>query len=448
MADYKYTKEEMLRNKILKHQDEELRSISFSDQANDCVNETEKLIQSLGYGDKLREIKQSVYLPEQEPIASLKMPSWEELVLQAEREIHDDVSLQSLFTSEELRTNQEHILKLNHDFNQLHKLDSIDISISVLAGIVSAALDILLVGIPHPTGDGLQAGSLSNYVRKYFESKFPPEEMEKLGGKASYKTPYDAQDNRNTTTRVEGLSTYYHRLLSLGHDPILGFIIGVFDIMNNSMTTIDKSGKIVSQTMGCYTGRTESSIFEAILRQLRHLKSDLTTPMGLPAPLMGIFNLFQFGKIGEEEQTIAEIVQGMYYEGYDFIHFCSASIPVMVSEVIVRICYAVKRIKEGHSIKESIPFTLNRTKRPKLGTMLFITHSVSTSINAGKVCFTKNPMAINYPQWLAFAKYSYQQLKWNVIKKPLLRDKYVHDKIDEEFKELYSSIGSNYFTFD
>lgn len=448
MIEYEYTKEEMLRNKILKHQDEILKSISFSDPMNDSIKQTEMLIKSLGYKDKLKKIKRPSCPHCEESVVSLNMPQWEELVHQVEIEIQGNVSLQSLFTSEELGKNEEYIRKLNNDFNQLHKLDSVDISICVLAGLISAALDILLVGIPQPTTDGLKAGSLSNYIRKYFEGKFPPEEMEKLGGKAKYKTPYDAQDNRNTTIYVEGLSTYYHRLLSLGHDPILGFVIGILDIMKNRMTTIDKSGKIVSQVMGCYTGRTESSIFEAILRQLRHLKSDLTTPMGLPAPLMGVFNLFQFGKIGEEEQTIAEIVQGMYYEGYDFIHFCSASIPIMVSEIIVRICYAFKRIKEGHSIKESIPFTLNRTKRPKLGTMLFISHSISTSINAGKVYFTKNPMAINYPQWLAFAKYSYQQLKWSLVNKPLLRDRYVHDKIDEEFNELYSSIGNNYFTFN
>ena len=448
MMDYKYTKEEMLRNRILKHQDEILKSISFFNSVDDSIKQSEILIKSLGHEDKLKEIKQSSCLHDQESIVTLDMPKWEELVQKVEQEIQGDISLQSLFTTDELKDNQDYILKLNNDFNQLHKLDSIDISICVFAGIISAALDILLVGIPQPTTNGLKAGSLSNYIRKYFESKFPPEEMEKLGSKARYKTPYDAQDNRNTTTYVKGLSTYYHRLLSLGHDPILGFLVGVFDIMNNRMTTIDKSGKIISQVMGCYTGRTESSIFEAILRQLRHLKSDLTTSMGLPAPLMGVFNLFQFGKIGEEEQTIAEIVQGMYYEGYDFVHFCSSSKPVMVSEVIVRICYALKRIKGGHSIKESIPFTLNREKRPKLGTMLFISHSVSTSINAGKVYFTKNPMAINYPQWMAFAKYSYQQLKWNMVKKPLLRDKYVHDKIDDNFKELYSSIGSNYFTFN
>lgn len=447
MIDYKYTKKEMLRNKILKSQDERLKSISFPNQMDDSIEQSEELIKLLGFEDRLKEIKQASYIKSQEDKISLKLPQWEELVQQAEQEIWYNVSLKSLFTNEELRRNEEYIQKMNNDFNQLHKLDSIDLSISVLAGIIAAALDILLIGIPQPTTEGLKAGSLSNYIRKYFEDKFPPEEMEKLGGKTKYKTPYDAQDNRNTTIHVEGLSAYYHRLLSLGHDPILGFLIGILDIMNNRMTTIDKSGKIVSQVMGCYTGRTESSLFEALLRQLRHLKSDLTTSMGLPAPLMGVFNLFQFGEIGEEKQTIAEIVQGMYYEGYDFIHFCSASIPVMVSEIIVRICYAFKRLKEGHSIKDSIPITLNRTQRPKLGTMLFISHSISTSINAGKVYFTKKPMSINYPQWLAFAKYSYQQLKWNLVNKPLLRDKYVHDKIDEEFKELYLSISNNYFKF-
>src|SRR5699024_570301 len=123
-----------------------------------------------------------------------------------------------------------------------------------------------------------------------------------------------------------------------------------------------KAGNIVSQVMENYADRKESDIFAAIAKQIIHFKTDITTSMGLPAPLMGLFNLLQFGSIGEEEQTIAEIVQGMYYEGYDFIHFCSQSIPVMVSEVIVRLGYAIKRIKEGNSIRASIPISLNREK--------------------------------------------------------------------------------------
>ena len=231
---------------------------------------------------------------------------------------------------------------------------------------MSAAVDILLVGIPQKGPDGLSAGTLANYVRAYFEKKFPEDEMKKLANSKESKVSFDAQDNRNTKEYVQGLSAYYHRLLSLGHDPVLGFIVGVFDIMTGRMTTIDKAGKVVSQVMENYSDRTESNLFAALAKQIIHFKSDITTSMGLPAPLMGLFNLLQFGSIGEEEQTIAEIVQGMYYEGYDFIHFCSLSLPVMITEVIVRLGYAAKRIKEGHTVKESVPVSLNRDKHPKL----------------------------------------------------------------------------------
>jgi len=102
---------------------------------------------------------------------------------------------------------------------------------------------------------------------------------------------------------------------------------------------------------------------------------------------MSLFNLLQFGSIGEEELTIAEIVQGMYYEGYDFIHFCSMSVPVMLVEVVVRLGYAFKRIKEGHSVKESIPVSLDREKHPKLATMLFYRTGRSCSCECGKSLF-------------------------------------------------------------
>ena len=120
-------------------------------------------------------------------------------------------------------------------------------------------------------------------------------------------------------------------------------------------------------------------------------------------------------------------------------------IPVMVSEVIVRLGYAIKRIKEGNSIRASIPISLNREKHPKLATMLFIAHAGATAANAGKIYFTKNPMAINYPQWLAFAKYSYSQLKWVIINKPEAQNAYVMGKLNDE---LFSVIDSTNEMFE
>lgn len=304
-----------------------------------------------------------------------------------------------------------------------------------------------MVGIPQKTPAGLSAGKLSDFIRAEFEKRFPEEEMEKIANSKVSKVPFDAQDNRHTTEYVNGLSAYYHRLLSLGHDPLLGFVFGVFDILTGRMTTIDKQGRIVSQVMEVYSDRKESDIFAALAKQIIHFKSDITTSMGLPAPLMSLFNLLQFGSIGEAEQTIAEIVQGMYYEGYDFIHFCSLSVPVMLVEVIVRLGYAFKRIKEGFKVKDSIPFSLDRQKHPKLSTMLFIGQAGAAAVNAGKVYFTKNPMAINYPQWVAFAKYSYSQVKCALIEKPALRDKYVSGHLYEDLTSVFAEIDATFNDF-
>ena len=436
MSRYKYTEVEQQMNNVLVHQEQELREIKEKRESIDArgtIDSSIELLKSLGYGDKVAELLPTGGEQKRKVIV---LRDWQDIVSDAEQQVGDSCELEDLFTEEELRENSEAIKLINREFNDLHRLDKYDVGIAALAAIVGAIVDIVLVGIPAKGPDGLEAGPLSDFIRKKFDEAFSPKEMEKFANSKKSKVPFDAQDNRNTTEYVEGLSAYYHRLLSLGHDPLLGFIFGVYDIMHGTMTTIDKSGKIVCQVMENYADRKESDIVSAIAKQIIHFKSDITTSMGLPAPLMGLFNLLQFGNIGEEELTVAEIVQGMYYEGFDFIHFCSQSMSVIVIELIVRLGYAIKRIKEGNKVKDSIPISLNRSKHPKLATMLFIGHIGATAVNAGKVYFTKNPMAINYPQWMAFAKYSYKQLRWAVIQKPAMRKAYVEGILHSELKVI------------
>lgn len=445
MSKCKYSKTEQQINDVLKYHDEELKKLKAARpstyEVDKRIQESEDLLRMLGH------TKISTVSKQEKPKQVMVIPSWENLCSEAVNVVGTGNALDSIFTEAELKTNTQEIRMLNAEYNQLQCLDKHDITISAAAGLLGAAIDILLVGIPKKTPEGLKGGPLSNYVRDWFDKQFPEVEMEKLANSKVSKVPYDAQDNQNTTIHVEGLSTYYHRLLSLGHDPLLGLIFGVTDILTGRMTTIDKTGKIVSQVMENYADRKEIDIFAAIAKQLIHFKSDITTSMGLPAPMMGLFNLLQFGEIGDYEQTIAEIVQGMYYEGYDFIHFCTLSIPVMIVEVVTRIGYAFKHIKEGYSIKESIPFSTNREKHPKLATMLFIGHSAATAINAGKVYFTQNPIAINYPQWIEFGKYSYKQLKWMLIEKPNARDAYVSGRLNEQLAEVLEDLNTTFVEF-
>ncbi len=443
MSKYQYTEIEKQLNSVLLYQSRELEEIHFPDiqRTNIRISETEEILKKLGYELPTKVINYQNTKP------IMVVPSWERLCNEAEQAVGNNIELENLFSAEELQQNSAAIRQMNQDYKVLHRLDQYDLAISAVAGLLGAAVDILMVGIPQKTPAGLSAGTLSNFIRSEFDKRFPEAEMEKLANSKVSKVPFDAQDNRNTIEYVEGLSAYYHRLLSLGHDPLLGFVFGVIDILTGRMTTIDKKGRIVSQVMEIYSDRKESDIFKALLKQIIHFKSDITTSMGLPVPLMSLFNLLQFGSLGEEDQTIAEIVQGMYYEGYDFIHFCSTSVPAMLVEAVVRFGYAIKRIKEGHPVKDSIPVSLNREKHPKLATMLFIGHAAATAVNAGKVYFTQNPMAINYPQWMAFAKYSFSQLKWTLIQKPELQDRYVTGIINEELNEILLSAEHTFNEF-
>jgi hypothetical protein len=214
------------------------------------------------------------------------------------------------------------------------------------------------------------------------------------------------------------------------------------------VTTLDFKGKFLVQAAEGFSDRKAQNIFQAIATVFLHMLSDVNGSssakhggMGLPVPFMALFNKLQFGKVSDNE-TISELVKSMFYQGYDFRHFCAMSIPVMITEVIVRVSYFAKRLHEGYSFSEAIPIGIDHVKKPKLGTMLFIAHSASTAINAGKVLFSKNPLNINYAQWLSFARYSVKQFKWILIEKPELKYKYITGVINNEWDELSQSIDS------
>jgi hypothetical protein len=181
--------------------------------------------------------------------------------------------------------------------------------------------------------------------------------------------------------------------------------------------------------------------FEAISKVFVHMRSDVNTTQGLPVPVMALFNKLQIGSVGEEKLNISEMVKSMYGQGYDFRHFCSMSIPVMITEVVVRVSYFIKRISEGYSFMEAVPVGIGHDKKPKLATMLLIAHSAATAINAGKIILTENPLNINYPQWLMFAHYSIKQLKWVLLDKPELRHQYVLGIINDEWGALSNNIN-------
>jgi len=285
---------------------------------------------------------------------------------------------------------------------------------------------------------------LANWIREKVNSALSPEEIRRL--ERENWTPYDPSTSTNLLLKVEGLGPGTHRFQSLGHDPLLGFLIGIKDILQGTFTAVDKTGRLIVQPVAIEDQAIFTmNLFDAIGRVFGHLESDIATPSGLPVPLMPLFQFLQFGDIGKGGYTVGEISRIMYRSHYDFRHFLAMSVSTLLIEIIVRLCYFAKRMHEGYTVIDSIPFESHLTEcRPKLRTMLFSAHLISTAANAGKVAVSQNPLTINYSQWLAFFGYAIPQVKWMLFDKENERLRFVQETLDSDWDKIDTDLKATW----
>ncbi len=412
------------------------------------IASSEALLRSLGVEPG------PVPAPPQNVVAArrpLTIRPYSQLLAEARAAHPEAVGFEALFTTSELAANRERIGQLSSEFEAVHRLDAVDVLIPAIAGLLSGAVDCTLGGFLRDDWGRAVPGSMSKHVRGLFDKALPPQVIQDLERRT--RVPYDAlnYDNRGNViveTFVEGLSPYFHHVVSLGHDPVLGLIFGTLDALKGTMTTLDFNGQWVIQSATGFSDRTAQDVFEALATVFLHLISDVNGSsaarqggMGLPVPFMVLFNAAQFRPMAGQD-TVSALVKSMFYEGYDFRHFCSMSIPAMLTEVIVRLSYFAKRLHEGCSVQQAVPVGVDHAAKPKLATMLFIAHSAATAVNAGKVAVTKDPLNINYAEWLAFGQYSVRQLKWALVDKPVLRQRFVHGALDEEWAAISTEVDA------
>jgi len=423
--------------KVLKHQstkaDDLSARLASTDQGLvDAITNSERALRKRQRPTPLAkpgDVRTSLALPPLRP--------WSEILDDAEKNVLTEVGLADLLTPDEVARAEQRIAVLQGVFEAEHRLDGIDWAISGVAGIMAALVDTFLVKMPSSAGllgaKKTTGGALSDFIRERLRQTHKPEEIRKL--EAKYRVPYDVQHSGDLAKKVSGLGPRSHRFQSLGHDPILGFLFGVYDILRGKMTAVDASGHLIVQTIT--SPDAGMSIFQAVARQFGHLRSDISTKAGLPAPLMPLLQFMQAGSFGKGNRTVGEIARLMYAKGYDFGHFLAMSVPVLIIEVLVRFAYCIKRLQEGHELSESIPINLpGKPCQPKLQTMLFVSHLIATAVNGGRAYLTSNPLAINYPQWVMFTKSSLNQLKWVLLEKEKEQLAYVQSRIDCDWNEL------------
>lgn len=403
-----------------------------------AIDESETLITSLGYQLPTRAVA-TESVPALRPQLSLR--PYQDILEEARQAVPATLDWNDLLTPQEIEVVLGRHAAIGSELSWLNSLDRFDYAIAIASGVIAGVLDVLLVGIPQHPGFlgsvGAKGGWLSNLMKEKFGQLLPPDKVREL--EAAYKVCYDPSTSSRLDQSVAGLGPRTHRYQSLGHDPLLGFIFGTLDTLGGQFSAIDKKGQLIVQPIGDPFQQGEQlfvRLAEALKRQFGHLASDVATPAGLPAPLMPLVSFLQFGKVGKQSYTIAEVARQMYRSGYDFRHFMAGSIPVMVTEVIVRLGYFIRALRAGKSLAEAIPTASSL----KLRRQLLIAHSVATLINAGKVYVTQNPLAISWAQALAFLRYVLPELTYLLYGKEAARSRLAEKEILSDYHRLNAEI--------
>ena len=336
-----------------------------------------------------------------------------------------------------------------HDFNAKYvppAWDSWDYSVIGLAVFIGAVTDYLLVATPGGSFKGqLQRGSPLTAWMKEQSKKLSPMSgndgidrnafqawIAKLTAAAEdwAKVPYDVVSPKL------GLTPNVHRMASLGHDPILGLVFGVGDILSRTCTFIDKKGawRVINHP----SLEGESNPLTALVKVIVHGFSDVFSPRGLPPPFLAPFQLLNSNSgfsltQGGPTVSISDLARYMYANGYDLRHFMTTTISPAIAEIVLAIYHSLRACTDrAESIKTTVSEKMKREQ------MLGLTHGLLAATNVLKVAlYGWNPMAINYAQFLALAT-----RLLSIIKLSAERNRRIEKELDSRWQTLLAEVKS------
>lgn len=291
-----------------------------------------------------------------------------------------------------------------------------DYGLVALATLLATLIDFAVVSIP---GDMRFLGAeyegsaltkkLAEWSARIVDTKEENPFLQTLGRVARAaegwaKVSYDVSSNSAARgIDVPGLGPSQHRMMSFGHDPLVGVLFGVNDQLRGSCTVAGKGSAVaVLRDLPA-----ERNPVVALAKVLAHLLSDVWTSAGLPPPILPMLQLFSLRTPfvltpGGEQVTVNEAVRWMYRNGFTLGHFAVSSLVPLLAEGVVHAGFYLTHGLELH--RSGLTPALKR-KRAEL---LVATHAMVSTGNVAKiVCMGCNPLALNWAEWLTFARRSY-----------------------------------------
>lgn len=454
----KYSDDEIKRNKVLKMNQE--LSLSLLHNENDKakrnivdnnISSSEQLLLSLGYGEQLTKAKkQSEEKTKTKKHREWDIRSYDELVENAEQIYVEDIGIEDILSQEEIGYCVDKREEINKQFCRetsiINKLDLQFLGIAVALQVTKSLLFPVVVS-KVGYGNSIDKANRVAHDDKGIKSKIREKQDEFVGNKSKTNVkekwvniiyqgvPYDAI--KCAPNVKVGLSGNNHRLHTLGHDPVLGWIFGTLNILTDTITLNDytthrvsrKPTMITAQKVGVIetfmegfevTKEHKMNLPAAVFAQGLHLASDRPTKKGLPVPMLSTFN-----------ESLATTLYKNEYDvlcfGRDVAVIGSSFVISRMFDMIIGLVHGLYRGEENSSLYEC------RTRK-----ILLISNMMATSSTVIASSITKNPKNLDIGSLLN----TISRLFTDITFITRIKQEFIESQILEELKKELAEIDN------
>ena len=217
---------------------------------------------------------------------------------------------------------------LDREFCERTKLEPLDVSIMFVAIGLQIARQYLLTKFPVRLDDQTAANTTRGHIEEHSDRshRYYNPSLEEI---ITNPVPFDA--NIGADGALAGGGQMGHRVTAIGHDPVIGLIVGTSNIATSTLTTASfESYHISTNENGrdffknharteLVLGRTMNKLLRegsegkqkvaaSLAKEVIHLKSDLYTKNSLPLPAVSAINPSLASKLASYGFDMANVV--------------------------------------------------------------------------------------------------------------------------------------------
>jgi len=446
VSKYKLTKEEIESLKVIKlnqdkseqlKQDMEILSKSWEEKNQLHEKFLEEIESQLGILCSDQTIGEKEFKRESEPEEDL---GWDELVTEANHKYSENISFEDLLTQEEFNEVYKHLDEIDVEFEKRTNLQQKDIVLLTIAiglqCVRQYVIDPWIKGKREKSKPNDEKGKKQNSVPGWY---YVPTENILIN-----RVPFDAQNyNITNNSTINGFlkGAKDHRYVTLGHDPILGWIFGTANILTSTITRYDMKSahvkndpitkknyihsradneKIVQAVIDRWNSGFKDgkvAIALAVAREAKHLYSDVKTKDSLPIPGVMAFS--------------PEMAEALADYGIDM---ASVSTEVTIASLINWLIAVIHKLSFDATTDEEQFFEV-RTRK-----IILYSNLIASTSNVIACYITENYKVLDVGGLLV----TITRLISDVGFICKVKDEFIESKLDEHFEGIRGEVESLY----